>query len=246
MKYADFIASKSQKTLLHGFEPDFLPDFLFDFQRDLVEWAVRKGRAAIFADCGLGKTPMELVWAFNVVRHTNGRVLILAPLSVSQQIVREGEKFCIDVSRSRDGKPAGDITVTNYERIESFTPEDYAGVVCDESSILKNFSGKRRTLVTEFMRTRPYRLLATATAAPNDWVELGTSSESLGELGYMDMLSKFQERSRNEPSEPQLVGRQMAVPGSFRTRLLAMGMLLGAGLAPAVGPGIRRWQVPFA
>jgi len=189
--YASFVSAKGQRNTDSGFEPVYMPDFLFDFQRHLVEWAVRKGRAAILADCGLGKTPLQLVWAENVVRHTAGRVLILTPLAVSHQTVREGAKFGIEVKRSEEGELDSRIVVTNYERLGHFNPTDFSGVVCDESSILKNFSGRTKAAVTEFCRTLPYRLLCTATAAPNDFYELGTSSEALGYLGYSDMLSRF-------------------------------------------------------
>jgi hypothetical protein len=190
--YADFLHAKSQADDNQGFDPVWMPDFLFDFQTHLVEWAVRKGRAAIFADCGLGKTPMQLVWAQNVVQKTNRPVLILTPLAVSHQTIREGEKFGIEVTRSADGKIGGPgIYVTNYERLHYFNPDDFGGIVGDESSILKNFDGKIKAAVTEFMRTLPYRLLCTATAAPNDYYELGTSSEALAYLGYQDMLGKF-------------------------------------------------------
>lgn len=168
-----------------------MPDFLFPFQSFLVEWALHKGRGAILADCGLGKSIQELIWAENVVRHTNKNVLILNPLAVSYQTVREGEKFGVEAKQSRDGKPHRGITVTNYEKLHLFDWQDFCGVVADESSILKNFSGKYRAEITEFMRKLPYRLLGTATAAPNDYIELGTSSEALGELGYTDMLTRF-------------------------------------------------------
>jgi len=135
---------------------------------------------------------MQLVWAENVVRKTNGRVLVLAPLSVSHQIAREGEKFGIECHVCRDGKLNGSkIVVTNYEQLDKFSPSDFVAVVCDESGILKNFDGKTKAAITEFMRTLPYRLLATACAAPNDYIELGTSSEAVGDMGYMDMLGKF-------------------------------------------------------
>ena len=190
--YAAFLAGKTQAGADTGFDPVWLPSFLFDFQSALVEWAVRKGRAAIFADCGLGKTPMQLVWAENVAEHTKGRVLILTPLAVAWQTVEEAEKFGIEAHYSKDGRPSpGGITVTNYERLHLFDPADYTGVVCDESSILKSFDGVRRGEITAFMRKMPYRLLATATAAPNDYTELGTSSEALGYLGHMDMLGRF-------------------------------------------------------
>ena len=189
--YNDFLESASQLSGRFGFEPIELHDFLFPFQRDLVDWSLRKGRAAIFADCGLGKTPMQLVWADNVVRKTNKPVLIVAPLAVSAQTVREGEKFGIEVRRSDDGTLYNGIITTNYERIHFFNPSDFAGTVCDESSAIKAFHGKRREEITDFMRKQKYRLLATATAAPNDWIELGTSSEALGELNRTDMLSRF-------------------------------------------------------
>lgn len=191
MDYAEFLERKRQLGGEHGFNPVYLPDWLFSFQRDLVEWATRKGRAAIFADCGMGKTPMQLVWADSVIRHTGGRVLIVAPLAVSHQTTREGAKFGIEVRRSDDGTARPGITITNYERIEKFDRRDFVGVVLDESSAIKAFDGKRRSAVTRFMRKHPYRLLATATAAPNDYIELGTSSEALGELGQMDMLGRF-------------------------------------------------------
>ncbi len=203
--YDAFIDSKTQGGALHGFAPSFVPSFLFDFQQALVDWSVRKGRAAIFADCGLGKTPMELVWAQNVVEHTNGNVLILTPLAVTAQMVREAEKFSIDARRSHDGK-AHRITITNYERLHLFSPSDFVGVVCDESSILKSFDGARRTEITAFMRKMPYRLLATATAAPNDFVELGTSSEALGYLGHTDMLNKFFKNDLNNSAQGRMRG----------------------------------------
>ena len=192
MDYQEFLHSKTHSDNEYGFEPDSIPSMLYDFQKSLVQWSVRKGRAAIFADCGLGKTFIQLVWADNVARHTSKRVLILTPLSVSPQTVSEGEKIGIQVSHRREGVNQSDnIVVTNYERLHYFKPEDFAGVVCDESSILKNFDGKTKAEVTAFMRHIPYRLLCTATAAPNDYIELGTSSEALGELGYIDMLKMF-------------------------------------------------------
>lgn len=191
--YEKFLDEKRQLSSNAGFDPVFMPDFLFPFQRALVEWAVVKGRAAIFADCGLGKTPMQLTWAQNVVQKTNRPVLVLTPLAVSYQTVREAEKFGIECYRSGDGKLSGsaNIVVTNYERLSKFNPADFAGVVCDESSILKNFDGATKAAVTEFSRLMDYRLLCTATAAPNDYFELGTSSEALGYLGYSDMITRF-------------------------------------------------------
>lgn len=206
MNYEDFLSVKTQAGADSGFPPVWMPDFLFDFQAEIVDWSVRKGRAAILADCGLGKTPMELVWAENVVRHTGGRVLLLTALAVSPQIVEEAEKFGVRVTRSGDGTAHPGITVTNYERLHFFNPADFAGVVCDESSILKSFDGRRRAEITVFMRKVPYRLLATATAAPNDYIELGTSSEALGYLGHMDMLNRFFKNDLNNSAQGRMRG----------------------------------------
>jgi hypothetical protein len=189
--YQDFLARKSQADGMDGFEPEWMPDYLFPFQRELTAWAIRKGRAAIFADCGLGKTPMQLAWAENVRKHTGKPVLLATPLAVSYQTQAEAAKFGIDAAVSRDGSIPAGITITNYERLHHFDPDKFGGVVCDESSAIKAFDGTRRAVVTEFLRTRQFRLLCTATAAPNDYIELGTSSEALGYLGYMDMLGRF-------------------------------------------------------
>lgn len=189
--YEEFLARRAQRSDGHGFEPHVMPEHLFEFQHHLVDWAIRQGRAAIFADCGMGKTPMELAWAENVHRQTQKPVLLLTPLAVGFQIVAEAEKFGHEAAISRTGKPAAAVTVTNYEQLGKFDPDDFGGIVCDESSAIKAFDGETRAIVTEFMRRTPYRLLGTATAAPNDYIELGTSSEALGELGYMDMLSRF-------------------------------------------------------
>lgn len=189
--YEDFLAAKAQYGTGDGFEPLWMPDFLFDFQRFLVDWAIRQGRGALFSDCGTGKTPMSFVWAENVRRHTGKPVLIPAPLGVTFQLEDEAEKFGIDAAVSRDGSIPAGITITNYERLEKFDTDKFGGVACDESSAIKAFDGQRRAIVTEFMRRHRYRLLGTATAAPNDYTELGTSSEALGYLGLMDMLTRF-------------------------------------------------------
>lgn len=190
--YSEFLNRKTHLADAGGFDPVWLPGCLFPHQRHLTDWAVREGRAAVFADCGMGKTLVELVWAENVVRHTNRSVLLLAPLAVGPQIVREGERFGVDAVRSSDGRFDGTrVVVANYERLHHFDPARFAGLACDESSILKNADGKTRAAVNEFARQVPYRLLATATAAPNDYDELGTSSEALGRLGQRDMLTKF-------------------------------------------------------
>jgi hypothetical protein len=196
MDYNEFIERKTSVSGNFGFEPTFIPKQAFGFQEALIRWAVNKGRAAIFADCGLGKTLMELAFAENVVRQTNKPVLLLTPLAVGAQVITEAEKFGVDAVRSLDGSYAGKrVVVANYERLHYFNPSDFAATICDESSILKNFDGVTKENVTRFMLKQPYRLLCTATAAPNDFIELGTSSEALGHLGYMDMLSKFFKKS---------------------------------------------------
>lgn len=189
--YAELLARKAQFDGMAGFEPLWLPDFLFGFQADLAEWAIRQGRAELMLDCGMGKSPLALVWAQNVYKHTGKPVLLLTPLGVTFQMVTEAAKFGVEAAISRDGSRPAVVTVTNYEQLEKFDPSQFGGVVCDESSCIKAFTGVRRAAVTEFLRTIPYRLLDTATAAPNDYVELGTSSEALGYLGYMDMLARF-------------------------------------------------------
>jgi len=197
MNYQAFLESKSQIENNYGFEPKIVPSFLFDFQRNLIDWSVRKGCGAIFADCGLGKTPMELVWAQNIVEKTNKPVLIVTPLAVGPQHVREGEKFGIECGVSRVGDIHGKIVITNYQRLKYFNPADFAAVVCDESGILKSFDGETKGAIIEFMRKIQYRLLGTATPSPNDYTELGNSSEALGELGYIDMLKMFFKSENN-------------------------------------------------
>lgn len=193
MDYTEFLNRKTHIKNEHGFKPLFIHDDLFDFQKHLVEWACLKGRSAIFADCGLGKTFMQLVWAQNIVQKTNKPVLILTPLAVGRQTVAEGARFGIECYQSRDGKWPRDKKniVTNYEKLHLFDPQDFCGCVCDESSILKHFTGATQMQVTRFVCKMPYRLLCTATAAPNDYIELGTSSEALGVMGFVDMLNRF-------------------------------------------------------
>ena len=198
MEYSDFLDHKSQLGGMAGFTPLYMPDFLFDFQKFLLDWQIKKGKGAIFADTGLGKTPMQLVYAENVVRKTNGNILLLTPLAVSHQTIKEAEKFGIEANRSRDGKPHGKITVSNYEQLEKFDPNDFVGCVCDESSAIKNATSMTKKMVVRFMQKMPYRALFTATPSPNDYVELGTSSETLGELAYMDMIAQFFRDTSND------------------------------------------------
>ncbi len=194
-EYAAFLERKMQQHTGSGFAPLWLPERLFPFQQRLTTWALEHGRFALFEDCGMGKTAQQLVWAENVVRHTNKRVLILTPLAVGQQTVQEGVKFEIPCQRVKDGaevrQHTSGIFVTNYEKLHLFTAADFIGCVADESSCIKHFGGATQKALTRFMQAMPYRLLCTATPSPNDYIELGTSSEILGMLGYTDMLSRF-------------------------------------------------------
>jgi hypothetical protein len=212
--YDTFLHRKAQAGADGGFDPAFMADGLFDFQESLVAFNCRKGRSATFADCGLGKTPMQLTWAQNVVQRENKHVLTLTPLAVAGQTIREADKFKIDAVHSREGTlpTTASIVVANYERLHYFNPDDFAGVVCDESSCLKSFEGARRSAITEFMRKVPYRMLATATAAPNDYIELGTSSEALGYLGHIDMLNRFFKNDQNT-SDTRLMARRAISQG---------------------------------
>ena len=208
MNYQEFIQSKRHTIGNFGFEPTFFPNHAFDFQKHIIEKAVRKGRMAIFADTGLGKTLMQLSIAQNVVKHTNGKVLILTPLAVAFQFILEAEKLGIDdIEYSKDGKHTKKIVICNYERLHYFDSNDFQGVILDESSILKNFDGKIKTAVTSFMRKIKYRYLSTATPAPNDYIEFGTSSEALGYLPYMDMLQRFFRNNENN-IRPQELGNK--------------------------------------
>jgi hypothetical protein len=205
--YQSFLETKLHTGANHGFKPMFMPDALFDFQAAMAEYAITKGRAALFEDCGLGKTIQFLTWGQNVVQHTNKPVLALTPLAVTAQTIREAEKFGIEAVRSNDGKVSGKkIFVTNYEKLHYFNWQDFGGVICDESSCLKSADAARRQDITDFMRKVLYRLLCTATAAPNDYLELGTSSESLGYLGFMDMLNRFFKNDSNNSAMRRMYG----------------------------------------
>lgn len=191
MELKELLESKTDYGARKGFRPLFIPDYLFDFQKYLVDFALRLGRAAIFADCGTGKTITALVWAQNIIMKTNKPVLNLAPLIVNHQTQEEAERFGLEAIQVKKTNTKKTIQITNYEKLHHFDPSVYGGIIGDESSILKNFKGMRKTQIIEFMRRIPYRSLWTATPAPNDWEELGNSSEALGYYGYTDMLSKF-------------------------------------------------------
>lgn len=205
--YKSFLQSKRITDAPSGFDPQNLHASLFDWQKDIVRWACKRGRAALFEDCGLGKTPQQLVWAQNVCEQTGGKVLILAPLAVSYQTKYEGEKFSIPVTVCKDQsevKPG--INITNYEKLQHFIPKEFAGIVLDESSILKSYTGKIRTQIIESFNQTPYRLACTATPAPNDYMELGNHAEFLGIMSRVEMLATFFTHDGGETSKWRLKG----------------------------------------
>jgi superfamily II DNA or RNA helicase len=207
-EYGDFLARKAIVDPATGLaDVPTLNASLFDFQRDITRWALKRGRAAIFADCGMGKTPMQLEWA----RHVPGNVLILAPLAVAAQTVREGRKFGIGVHYARNQEQVHKgITIANYEMLEHFDPAYFHGVVLDESSILKAYDGKTRTAIIEAFQATPYRLACTATPAPNDYMELGNHAEFLGVMSRVEMLSMFFVHDGGETQQWRLKGHAEA------------------------------------
>lgn len=206
MDYQAFLENKKHSIGNFGFKANYVPDMAFDFQKYIIEKATLKGRIAIFADTGLGKTLIQLSIAKNIIQHTNKKVLILTPLAVAFQFILEAEKLGIDdIEYSKDGKHTKKIVICNYERLHYFNENDFEGVILDESSILKNFDGKTKWAITSFLKKIPYRFLSTATPAPNDYIEFGTSSEALGYFPYMDMLTKFFANNENNV-RPQDIG----------------------------------------
>lgn len=201
--YSEFLKDKHLSDPVTGLAkvPKLNP-MLFDFQHDIVSWALRRGRACIFADCGLGKTPMQLEWA----KHVPGNILIVAPLAVSQQTIREGVKFGVEVNHSQEGAVAGKITITNYERLHHFNPADFNGIVLDESSILKSYTGKYRNELIENWGSVPFRLACTATPAPNDFMELGNHAEFIGTMTRTEMLAMFFVHDGGETQKWRLKG----------------------------------------
>ena len=193
MEYHDFIKSKAFTHVSAGFICDKLNYPLFDYQEPIVKWALKRGKAAIFADTGLGKTIMQLAWAQEVATRTNSPVLILAPLAVAEQTIQEGAKYGITVDRANPGADifGAHLLITNYEQLHKFDPCVFMGIVLDESSILKGMDGKRRKEITDFGSTIPYRLSCTATPSPNDFMELGTQAEFLGIMSQVEMLAMF-------------------------------------------------------
>lgn len=198
MEYLEFVNNKKHSIGEFGFNANYIPDMAFDFQKYIIEKAAKKGRMAVFADTGLGKTLIQISLAQNIVNETNGKVLILTPLAVAFQFILEAENMGIDdIEYSKDGKHTKKIVICNYERLHYFNESDFKGMILDESSILKNFDGKIKSQITSFIKKVPYRFLSTATPSPNDFIELGTSSEALGYMGYMDMLGKFFKNNQN-------------------------------------------------
>ncbi|DBA35149.1 TPA_asm: DNA helicase [Caudoviricetes sp. vir525] len=190
--YHEFLKSKRLVVKPSGFEPDGISEILFPFQKDIVRWACKKGKAAIFAGTGLGKTGMQLEWAHQVHQHTGADVLVLAPLAVAEQTAREGEKFEVVVHLCKtqaDVKPG--VNITNYEKLAHFDAGHFAGIVLDESSILKSFEGKVRTEIIEAFRDTPFKLACTATPAPNDHMELANHAEFLHVMSRPEMLATF-------------------------------------------------------
>ncbi len=208
--YQQFLASKSRRFQPCGFEPYKLPKFLkgdFAFQGDIVQWAIRKGRAALFEDCGLGKTAQQLEFGHQVSKHTDAPVIIFAPLAVAPQTRDEGNKFGIKVNicRTMADIKAG-VNITNYEKLEHFRPEGLGGIILDESSILKGFDGATRKAITEFASGIAYRLACTATPAPNDYMELGNHAEWLGVMTCTEMLATFFMHDGGDTSKWRLKG----------------------------------------
>ena len=201
--YQEFLESKSIRSACVGIDPPAsLMAGMFGFQDKIVRWALAKGRAAIFADCGMGKTLMQLEWA----RHVPGNVIILAPLAVASQTAAEAAKFGIVAGVSNDGTPKGKITITNYQKLHKFTMSDYAGIVLDESSILKSYDGKTRAAIIEASQSIPYRLACTATPAPNDHMELGNHAEFIGAMTRAEMLATFFVHDGGETNKWRLKG----------------------------------------
>ncbi len=197
MNYQQFIKKKQFTVNQSGFEPNITCGRLFDYQRDIVTWACRRGKAAIFADTGLGKTLMQIAWADQVAKQTGKPVLILAPLAVKEQTIREGIKFGFDMTS---------IHVNNYDQLHNIDCSIYAGVVLDESSILKGESSKTRSVLGQEFAGTPYKLSCTATPSPNDYMELGTQSEFLDVMSQVEMLAMFFIHDGSDTSKWRLKG----------------------------------------
>lgn len=213
MNYQEFLSAKQHSNINYGIDPTFISDQMFDYQKYVTEYAIKKGRCAVFLDTGLGKTFIELDIAKNYIQATNKPVLIITPLAVAFQFIKEAEKFGIDdIEYSKEGKFTKKIVIANYERLHYFNHNDFDCVILDESSILKNFDGAIKASITSFLKKVKYRYLFTATPSPNDFIELGTSSEALGYLGYTDMLTRFFTNNEDTIS-PMNIGTEWILKG---------------------------------
>jgi len=231
--YNEFLQSKLITSEPSGFDIDRgrLPSQLYEYQKDLVQWGCKRGKAALFTMTGTGKTAMQVSWADEVVSHTGGKVLVLAPLAVSRQTVMESAKFGINVHICRmSGETTEGADISNYEKLHHFNPDDYAGIVLDESSIIKDYAGKTRQAIIDFARQIPYRLACTATPSPNDYMELGNHAEFLGVMSYTEMLATFFVHDGGDTSKWRLKGhaeesfwKWLATWGVFLTKPSDLG-----------------------
>lgn len=232
MDYAEFLKNKLITTTPSGFdvEDDALPVNLYPYQRDLVKWAIKRGKSALFTMTGTGKTAMQVSWADQIAKQ-GYPILILAPLAVSKQTVREALKFGIRVNPCRhQSDVTTGINIANYEMLHHFDPAQFGGIVLDESSIIKAYDGKMRKTILDFARNIPYRLACTATPSPNDYMELGNHAEFLGVMSYTEMLSTFFVHDGGNTSKWRLKGhaeesfwRWLASWGVFLTKPADLG-----------------------
>lgn len=207
-KYIDFLRTKENAAVDAGFDAENLNKNLFQYEADIVRWALKKGKSALFEECGLGKTIQQLSWAEKVAEHTGKSVLIVAPLSVAHQTVREGEKFGIKAVYAPDGSAVTEtgIYTTNYERLGGFDASAFSGVVLDESSILKDYTSSTKQALIDMFKDTPYKLCCTATPSPNDYVELGNHAEFLGIMSRTEMLATYFVHDGGETQKWRLKG----------------------------------------
>jgi len=215
LTYSAFIKDKEAETIDSGFDPikEFYPSDLLPHEDACITWACKRGRSALFLDTGLGKTLCQLTWADQVVRHTDGYVLILAPLAVSHQTKREAEKFGLSaniVAKDSEIKEPG-VYIANYEKLNHFDPDIFSGIVLDESSILKGMQGKIRRQITDSFISTPYKMSCTATPSPNDFMELGTQSEFLGIMSQVEMLAMYFIHDGSDTSKWRLKGHGLSL-----------------------------------
>ena len=195
MNYSDFLERKKVRVIEHGFDvpAESINQYLFDWQVEIVRWALRLGRAALFEECGAGKTIQQVEWSKHVQSHTGGYVLIVCPLAVAHQTVKEGKKIDVDIAyvRHQDEVGAPGVYITNYDMLKEFDGSLWNGVVLDESSILKNYTGSTKQMILSMFESTPFKLACTATPAPNDHLELGNHAEFLGVMRSNEMIQRF-------------------------------------------------------